>query len=596
MDGTGDSVDGARLLRLAAGAKSPRYDTGLSELPPMPSPRLRFVPQHPLAAAVGGAALLLLAAAVAEEVWLRGERSELVETARELGVDRPELVREIRHMGDGARARLAVAGALLAAELGPAEEVRDPDLSRRRLEAARHLASSTLAERPASWQAATLAGSATYLAWSGSRSGARDPRLLQEHHRWEEPLLLARRLAPERDEPVRALVSAYVELWPALSDDKRRLARELAGRALRHRQTFDRLIGPWLAAAGTGPEALAVIPDEPWAWERIAATMVARADWSGLCEARDRRRDALDHALQTRLDAARVQLDQGQILAARAALLGLVAAAPTEPRYADVVDAALRTAPPGPPTAELIPALRSWLRWQLALTRPATRASRPLTTRSDADGLSHDALARLRSAAFPGNLGTDDLPLAARATLALGGPDAVQRAERIERMADDLWSEPWGIYFVEKASALARSGHGDAARAALDRVHPTWLERPVFLELAARLSEAPTPFGSSLDGRHSGRWSGTAWSWNSPAPVLEMLVGEPAEELLIAVAEAPAAGAAVEVRLDGGEAFCRAVGSGDTITLEMPISAGPHSLQLVTVAGERVWPGPVELR
>jgi len=559
----------------------------------MPSPRLPIAPRHPLAAAAGGAALLLLASLAAEQAWLGAERSELAEIAQELRVDRPELLREIGHAGDGARARLAVASALLATELAPPEGVDEPDLSRRRLEAARRLAASALEERPASWRAATVTGTATYLAWSGGRSREPDPRLLQEYHRWEEPLLLARRLAPGRDEPARALVSAYVELWPALSDDKRRLARELAGRALRDRQTFDRLIEAWLTTAGTGPDALAAIPDEPWAWERIASIMANRADWTAFCDARERHRGALEHGLQRHLDDARVQLDRGQILAARAALLGLIARTPAEPRFAPVVDAALRAAPPGPPHLELLPGLRSWLRWHLAATA------------SGGNGLSHDALARLRSAAFPGSLGTDDLPLAARATLALGEANAVQRAERIERKADDLWSESWGLYFIEKAGALAERGHTDAARATLDRVHPAWRDQPLFLDLAARLARTDgrsnqtgeaARIRAALERQRSRRWPVTAWSWSNPTPVLRMLVRESGNGLRITIAEAPAAGAAVEVRLDGEGAGCREIRNGDTITLAMPIAPGPHSLELATLAGERVWPGPVELR
>lgn len=549
---------------------------------PVPRPPIPF--RHPVTALLAGASVLLLLAVAARQIDRADQRAELVEIARDLAVDEPKLLREIGHAGDEARARLAVASALLAAELAPAEGLGDAERSRRRLETARSLAADVLDRRPTSWRAATVTGAATYLAWSRTR----DPRVLQEYRRWEEPLLLAWRLAPGRDEPVRALVSAYVELWPALSDDKRRLARELAGRALRDRRTFDRLVEPWLQAAGSGPEALGAIPDEPWAWSRIAAIMATRSDWNGYCDAWRHRREALERSLRMTLEEARGQLDQGQVLAARRSLLGLVATVPPEPHFVPVVDAALRAAPPGPPRPELLPALREWLRWQLSPTESA------------GDGLSPEALARLRSASFPGHVDTDDLPLAARATLALESADAVQRAERIERRADDLWSDSWGLYFIEKAAALVRADDRAGARVSLDRVAPGWRDHPRFLEVSAEaVGSAQTDereqLRTALDRQRASRWPGTAWTWSGPTPSLRLLTAGPADGLRIAIAEAPATGAAVEVRLDGRGTGCRAIGPGETIELTQPIAPGPHALELRTLAGNRVWPGGVEL-
>ena len=564
------------------------------------------------------ATLLLAAGAVAAVVLLCNDRAHLVRSARELAVDSPELLATIAHAGDGERARLALARGLLAAELGggagSVAPASDPDLARARLETARDLASAVLAARPASWQAATVVGTATYLSWSR----ARDPRLLQEYRRWEAPLLLARSLAPQRDEPVRALVGAYLELWPALSGAKRERARELAARAFRDRATFDRLADSWLAVAGTGPEALEAVPDRPWAWQHLAAALVGRQDWSGYCMARDRARDALERDLRERLAAGRRLAEQGEPLAARSALFGVVAGAPPELRFAYLVDRALRAVPPGPAGREVAPALRDWLRWQLdsgaglpldRLEPSPDGASDGAQTPGEPAGLSFAAIARLRSAAFPGGAERQDLPLAARAALATpgDGSDPVMRADRIERRADTPWSPEWARYFVDKARVLIAQDRLAEARETLDRVHPSWRDHPLYWlalhewrESSARGPRDPAagdPAIASLARLSSRSWRGTDWSWNGPEAELLALVRPPTTGtgFRVAIAEAPPPGAAIEISVDGAATGCRPVRTGDVLTVAAPIVAGLHRISLRTLTGGQVWPGPVEL-
>ena len=586
------------------------------------SPRLRHAAAIRVIPALAVAAALLVAAgAVAAVLLLRDDRSDLVRSARELAVDSPELLATIAHAGDGARARLALARGLVAAELGSGAgsvtAADDPELARARLETARDLASAVLAARPASWQAATIVGTATYLSWSR----ARDPRLLQEYRRWEAPLLLARSLAPQRDEPVRALVGAYLELWPALSEAKRERARELAARAFRDRTTFERLGDSWLAVAGTGPAALEAVPDRPWAWQHLASALVGRQDWSGYCMAHDRARDALERDLRERLTAGRRLAERGEPLAARSALFGVVADAPPELRFAHLVDRALRAVPPGPATREVAPALRDWLRWQLdsGAGHPLDRLGRGPDAAGDGAegagtpgepaGLSFAAIARLRSAAFPGGAERRDLPLAARAALATPGDGAnpIVRADRIERRADAPWSPEWARYFIDKARTLIAEGRLAEARETLDRVHPSsrdhplyWLALHEWRESSARGprdAAAGDPAIASLARLSSRAWRGTDWSWNGPEAELLALVRPPVTGtgFRVRIAEAPPPGAAIEISVDGAATGCRPVRTGDVVSVSAPIVPGLHRISLRTLGGGQVWPGQVEL-
>ncbi len=578
-----------------------------------PAAAARLVP-----ALVTAASLLLVAGAIAAVALLRADHAHLEQTARELGVDTPSLLGAIAHAGDGERARLVLARGLLAAELGGgADHVQpatDPEIARGRLETARALAEAVLARRPASWQAATVAGTATYLAWSR----AHDPRLLQEYRRWEAPLLLARRLAPQRDEPVRALVGAYLELWPALSPAKRERTRELAARAFSDRATFDRLADSWLAVAGTGPDALAAIPNQPWAWKHLAGTLAREQDWQGYCAAHARALDALAQDLEERLAEGRRLAEGGELLAARKDLFEVVADAPPDLRFAPVVDRALRAVPPGPAGRDVVPALRAWLHWQLdsGAGHPldqgpgATPGQAPEQASGQArTGLSPAAVARLRSAAFPGRAAQEDLPLAARAALATpsDGASPLVRADRIERRADAPWSPQWAHFFIDKARTLIAAGRFDEARDTLERVHPSWREHPLYWlaiheyqESSGRRWRDTEEGDAAIDAlaHLAGRsWRGTEWSWDGPRAILSVLVapGSSASGLRLAIADAPPEGAAIELTFDGAVADCRPVRSGETVEISSAVAPGLHRLTLRTLAGGQVWPGSVEL-
>src|SRR5436309_5630110 len=220
--------------------------------------------------------------------------------------------------------RLRAARALLAAELEPARHQGLPPEQAARESAARMAeaaatARGVLALRPASWEAALVAGAATYLEWSQ----ARDPRLFTAYRQWEAPLETALRLAPAKREPARFLAAAYLEIWPALSPRKREVARGLLTEIFRQPDDLARLIEPWLdTAAGLG-EAFAVIPDQPEAWERVEKVYARRGYLAGYAAARKRQEDSLLSGLRRDLAAADRLRDDGQLDQARSLYLSV---------------------------------------------------------------------------------------------------------------------------------------------------------------------------------------------------------------------------------------------------------------------------------
>jgi len=334
--------------------------------------------------------------------------------------------------------------------------------------------------------------------------------------------------------------------------------------------------------------------------------------------ARGRARDALERELRKRLTSGLQLAEQGKPLAARSALFGVVADAPTEVRFAGIVDRALRSVPPGPASRQVTPALRDWLRWQLdsGTGHPLDRLQwepRNAAGETDppgaSDGLSPAAIARLRSAAFPGGAERQDLPLAARAALATpgDGADPIVRADRIERHADAPWSPEWARYFIDKARTLIAEHRLAEARETLNRVHPSWRDRPLYWlalhewrESSARGPRDPGGADAAIDSLSrlaSRAWRGIDWSWDGPEAELLALIRPPTTGtgFRIAIAEAPPPGAAIEISVDGAATGCRPVRTGEVVTVSAPIVPGLHRISLRTLTGGQVWPGPVEV-
>lgn len=536
------------------------------------------------------AALLVGGACVWSARAVERDLAKDLETATSLGLDDPVLAAELRRAESAPRAHLRLARALLASALG------DPDDGAldgsaipehlRRLETAGRLARSVLDAHPASWEAAMVAGAATYLGWSETR----DPRLLQEYRSWERPLLYALDTAPDRSVPARYLSAAYLELWPALSDEKRKLTRDLLADAFQDRATFARLLDPWLAVAG-GAGAYGPIPDRSWAWAALRGRAGRRSDWEAYCDAWRRERRALSRELRENLRVAHGLSAGGELGEARKTLLGLLNAAPVDLRFAGSVERAMELLPHGPQNgAPSEPAIR-WLAW--AMERDLTGGAQPLSAAS---------LARLRRLAFPRGSGSGEGPLAAWVELAA---DRLERAERIEVEGMGSWQERWAPYFVLKARFLADKGRPEEAREALGEVRTDWHDHPAYARIAARLATHAVPAGTaggpgvSRPATLPGPREVAApldWSYSGATARLPLSLPVPADGLLIALSEIPARGDALAIQWDGEVVACRPLSPGSR-RLELAVAATPglHEMELAALAGGRIYGGTVEL-
>lgn len=483
----------------------------------------------------------------------------------------------LERQDDPSQVRIAVARTLVNRVLeppphGPANraETEVP-----RLEIARTLAARAHAERPAAWRPPLLLGAATYLA----RDLARDRRLVTEASAWDAPLARSRELGPGSDEPVRFLVLAYLELWPALSEAKRAEASELLHRALADPRTFARLIEPWLEIAGDADTALAPVPDQPWAWSRLQRTFAERGDWRRAEEMRRRWRHALAGELELRLEEAADLRRRGDLYEARRSFLSVAADAPTERRFVPLVQRALSDAPAGPAWPSLATRLGHWLDWSLALS---------LTGPSPLPAEDLHRLAGLVTDLAP--------PQAAHAAVAAG---RLAEAERIERRAfNGLGAESWSAYRVAKARDLLDRGRPVEALDELQRADRTWADRPALLrtlrDAARAAGHRETADGAVARLAALAADPGGPADWLSgPVPRREIVVTEPLAGLVVDGVVAGAGTALVEVRLDGHLLAADAVRQRGRLRVEAPVAPGVHLLEIVPAGGAPFVPGAV---
>jgi hypothetical protein len=483
--------------------------------------------------------------------------------------------------------RLRAARAVLAAELDPARrqgispEQAARETAARMAEAAR-AGREVLARRPASWEAALVAGAATYLGWSQ----ARDPRLFTAYRQWEAPLETALRLAPAKREPARFLAAAYLEIWPALSPRKREIARGLLTAIFRQPDDLARLLEPWLDTAADRREAFAVLPDDPDAWERVGKAYARRGDLAGYAAARQRRDEALLATLRRDLAAADRRRDDGQRDEARVLYLTVAEQALPEPRYQALLEQALERCPAGPVDGATAARLAPHLARALDRCLFATCDLRPA------------ALERLSRFVRD--------PEPAQAALAALFAGDLPRASLWERRTEGLGTEAWAPYLITKARGLAARGQVDEAREALGQVHLSWQGRPLYWQAQAEVARAAGDgrAGAIAEARLAAlarrSWEAHDWTWSRGTARLEMLAAAPAAGLDLALDQVPATGSLVELRLDGvtvGDFPVRATGgAAPALRLATPVKAGLHVLELDSLDGGQAFPGAVGLR
>jgi len=498
----------------------------------------------------------------------------------------PQLAQEIEREPDPEQARLKLSRSLLASAMQepdaglPADD--DPQNVRQRLALARDLAAGVARERPSMWEAPMVQGAATYLDWRI----ARDPRLLTSYPDWEEPLRRSMELAPGRPEPPRFLATAYLELWPALSESKRAETRAMLHRILGHRPTFEALIAPWLQRAGSTAEAFSAIPDEPWAWERLQQIAAEQTDWQRCRLARLRWYGAYERTLRRDLAEARARLRGGDEDGATLLFLTTLAAPPRR-RFEPIVESSLAQLPPAvgaEGAGSFAPAIQGWLGWSLELCLVR--------------GCPMPAPMLRRLAALSGE---PDLPQAALAALATGD---IQTAESLERRAGDLSAPVWSDYRVAKVRTLADQGDLEEARAALLEVPAArrgsvayWMAARG-LARAGRDAAAEAEAENHLEEMRGEAWSVGQWSWQGRVARLEILPAilpdGPAAGLEVEIS-GPDRGAVAEVRLDGEVVAVAALTPNAVVRIRRPLDAGLHLLEAESVTGGQIGPGAVRL-
>ena len=544
----------------------------------MPSPLFRL--------ALTAAACALALTAWVRYAGLRAEQRQQAARLERIGFPldprmRRELLREPEHEGARLRAARAVLAGEMAhvASLDPAapEERQEMLASSRRLAEAAGQAGEVLAERPGSWEAAMVLGAATYL----SRSLARDSTLFTSAADWEEPLLAARRMAPAKREPARFLAAAYLEIWPALSEPKRELTRDLVVQLFRDSEDLRLLLVPWLSAVDRS-EAFSAIPPDPEAWDQVQRFYADRGDWPAFSEARRRWDRALWTRLHERLAEADARLARGDLRAARGLYLEVAEQVRPDARYRGLLEAALTRCPPGPVGSQTAERLRPRLDW--AVER-CLLAACPLPPA---------ALKRLA------NLAGDQAPPQEALAFLVAGD--LHQALRLESRSKSLWSEPWAAYLTAKARVMTDRRRMAEAQEALDLVHPSWWRRPAywlarldFAQASGRLDEAARA-EEKLRGFARRTWAATDWTWHQGRARLEMLNENPGRGLELDFLEVPDAGAVVELRLAGAILGIFPVAPGRSLALHLELPPALHVLELESVAGGRVLPGTVRLR
>lgn len=552
----------------------------------MPNKGFMGLLRYHLAVLRASLCLVSLALAVLSVVQLQSLRATQRETA--LWLDGLGVTREVAldREPDPERVRLQAVRAAFAAELDPARRAGlDPETAAResaaRLAETAKRAGEVLAARPASWEAAMVQGGATYLGWSQ----VRDPRLFQQHRRWEAPLEAALRLAPGKREPVRFLAAAYLEIWPALSPRKKALAQRMLAEVFRHPEDLKRLIGPWLDVAGSPREAFQAVPPEAEAWEQVEKALVVRGDWRGFAAARARRNLVQLAELRRDLAEADRLRRAGNLLPARVLYLSVAERARPEARYLEVLEAALTRCPPGPVNQETAELLAPHLDRAL---------DRCLLAGCELDPKALKRLARFVRGAAPEQ----------EALAALFSGD-LPEASSLERRSGALWDEDWALYAIAKARVLVSRGRTQEAEEALSLVHRSWQARPVYWQARRELALASGNAGKAGEAEERlaalarTAWPATAWTWRRDRPRLEMLAAADASGLSVILDEVPETGAVVELRLDGavvGAFPLRPASVAVPLAFAVPVRRGLHLLEVESLHGGRVLPGEVRLR
>ncbi len=567
-----------------------------SDATPPPSDHRHSLPAR---AALFVLCLLLSAEALAIVSRWRANRDRLGEILNESVSDTPsgttaetvpasdDVTAAIRRVGferTPHHAKLTVARKLVYQALA-ASDAAPPQAGKRNaaagLPVARELALEVLRQQPNNWQAMMFLGAATYLEWSlGS-----DRRLYTAAGEWQGPLLEAIEQARGQPEPRRFLAAAYLETWAALSEAKRASAIELVKTMFRQDpDSFDRLGPVWLEVAGDRESALEVIPDLPRPWHALERSFAQKRDWDSFCMARRRYLDALRRQLSAELEEAEQRLRLGDLTGGRQMCLSVVVSCPRDGSFADLAGRALELYPPGLQGLRAKDTLKAWLLWALELNTLGI------------DPFSPKVIRRLTDA-----IGELDPPIGARAALIA---DDVHHLDRYRKLADSTQSKEWAPFLIAETRWLIERDTAEdlgAATRALGDVHrsarssaPYWSARRQLARATGDLSDLATA-EEQLAALQSRQWRASDWRWRGRRMTLDLHPEVQGTGLALTIAKTPAQGAVAEVLWDGSPVAMRPIATGQTIELAIDIEPGPHLLELRSLAGGEIQPGPARL-
>jgi hypothetical protein len=226
-------------------------------------------------------------------------------------------------------------------------------------------------------------------------------------------------------------------------------------------------------------------------------------------------------------------------------------------------------------------ALDAWLRWALELSAV------------DVDPLKPKVLRRLTDA-----VGDLDPPTGALAALVA---DDTYHILRYEKLEDSKLRSEWAPFLIAKTRWLIERDDLAAASRALNDVHRSarsssayWLARYRLARATGDLSDAAT-CEQRLADFQARQWRPSQWLVRGPRLVLELYPEVRSRGLSITIGEAPDSGAVAELVIDGAAVAVRPVASGEAVELTMELEPTPHLLELRSLAGGEIRPGPVRL-
>ena len=487
----------------------------------------------------------------------RRDVAALVATAAELEVTGPvlaEFSQAVRREADPFERRLALARMLFRRSSryrGPAEV----ELRVARLETTARLAAESLEGLPASWEATNLLGASRF----ESRKLRHDTRLFSAAAEWELPLSAAVARASGSPMVERFLAAAYLEVWPAMSESRRRQAAETLRRSFAD-QRFDKMyFGHWIQISGSYDRAQEILPQDTATALRLADHAVRSGReteairYQGL--ARERQLADLSAKLDEALGAVEPHRSHQLWQVIESSPLGLDSA--------PLVARALEEPSPNATGLGFDATAKRWLDWSEPLCLvttcplPAVALETLAAAAGDGAGISHAAFAAL-----------------------VAGDTA--RADRLARRADDPSSVEWVSFGLLDAQRRLAAGDRAGALDRLRRLHRSARARPIYARLlrdASGAARIAAPSGDDLLARE--RWSEGEWRSLGPAAELEIGIGRPAAAIRLQFQRRAPTNTFLQLELDGRLAPPVLVVKRDTfVVLPIALSPGIHLLRL----------------